>query len=117
MKLSILGVMSNVQILLYTLFKSGCVATDKFGNRYYTAKPKGGETREHRWIIYKNKADASTIPAEYHGWLHYQSDKLPEDDNPNRHNWIKDREGNITGTNNAYKFKSEDKQDYTEWQP
>ncbi|KAG8381656.1 hypothetical protein BUALT_Bualt06G0144200 [Buddleja alternifolia] len=51
------------------------VGVDKFGNKYYE---KLGETQygRHRWVEYasKDRYNASQVPPEWHGWLHYITD-------------------------------------------
>lgn len=51
------------------------VGVDKFGNKYYE---KLGETQygRHRWVEYADKSryNASQVPAEWHGWLHFITD-------------------------------------------
>ena len=33
-----------------------------------------------RWVIYKNLAEASQIPPEWHGWMHYLVDTPPTEE-------------------------------------
>lgn len=51
------------------------VGVDKFGNKYYE---KLGDTQfgRHRWVEYaeKTRYNASQVPAEWHGWLHFITD-------------------------------------------
>ncbi|KAI9157355.1 hypothetical protein LWI28_021179 [Acer negundo] len=51
------------------------VGVDKFGNKYYE---KLGNTQygRHRWVEYaeKSRYNASQVPAEWHGWLHFITD-------------------------------------------
>ncbi|KAH7571488.1 hypothetical protein JRO89_XS04G0061200 [Xanthoceras sorbifolium] len=51
------------------------VGVDKFGNKYYQ---KLGDTQygRHRWVEYaeKGRYNASQVPAEWHGWLHFITD-------------------------------------------
>ncbi|MBA0829962.1 hypothetical protein Goarm_014521 [Gossypium armourianum] len=51
------------------------VGVDKFGNKYYE---KLGDTQagRHRWVEYakKDRYDASQVPPEWHGWLHFITD-------------------------------------------
>ncbi|KAF3683702.1 putative NADH dehydrogenase [ubiquinone] 1 alpha subcomplex subunit 12, partial [Capsicum annuum] len=51
------------------------VGVDKFGNKYYE---KLGDTQSgrHRWVEYaqKDRYNASQVPPEWHGWLHYITD-------------------------------------------
>ncbi|KAG5533982.1 hypothetical protein RHGRI_027988 [Rhododendron griersonianum] len=51
------------------------VGVDKFGNKYYQ---KLGDTQygRHRWVEYASKGryNASQVPPEWHGWLHFITD-------------------------------------------
>src|SRR4051812_13814283 len=49
------------------------VGVDQFGNTYYEARDARDSygTHKRRWVIYRGYADASKVPAEWHGWLHY----------------------------------------------
>ncbi|KAL3677222.1 hypothetical protein R1sor_027170 [Riccia sorocarpa] len=54
------------------------IGTDKFGNEYYE-KTDGVQYGRHRWVVYKDRTyNASSIPAEWHGWLHHITDRTPE---------------------------------------
>ncbi|XVE59739.1 hypothetical protein DITRI_Ditri05aG0070400 [Diplodiscus trichospermus] len=56
------------------------VGVDKFGNKYYE---KLGDTQagRHRWVEYakKDRYDASQVPPEWHGWLHFITDHTGDD--------------------------------------
>ena len=101
-RLSIFSVMSNVQMLFFTMRKGELVGKDEYGNKYYRGKPRKGTKRERRWVIYKDKIDASLVPPEWHGWLHHQTDAIPNKDSPYRQKWQKKHVGNKTGTSEAY---------------
>ncbi|MDB2682863.1 NADH:ubiquinone oxidoreductase subunit NDUFA12 [Alphaproteobacteria bacterium] len=103
--LSFLGVLSPAHIRLFTLLKRPeKVGTDTFGNKYYRAKARKGYKRERRWVMYKGAPEASGVPPEWHGWLHYQSDEVPSETDPSfRRPWQKPHEPNRTGTNQAYR--------------
>ena len=101
-KLSILGVISNIQMLFFTMRKGKLVGEDEYGNKYYRDKPKKGTTRERRWVIYKDKIDASLVPQEWHGWLHHQMNDIPNKNSPYRQKWQQKHIGNKTGTDEAY---------------
>lgn len=123
-KLSIFGVMTNIQILLHTLLRGKKVGTDGFGNKYYRGKARRGQARERRWVIYPKDAQASNVPAEWHGWLHHQTDRLPEGVSPYAKSWQKPHLPNQSGTVNAYlpPGKKNGKRDaatadYVAWQP
>lgn len=101
---SFLGVMSPVHIETVRIF-SGAKLTgkDAYGNRYYTAKARKGYKRQRRWVIYKGTPDASKIPPEWHGWMHYQTDVVPDTDAKSfRRKWQKPHKANMTGTEGAY---------------
>lgn len=93
---------------LFTMFKGELVGEDGFGNRYY--REKGGRksstidfNRERRWVIYKDKDEASSVPADWHAWLH-QITKEPPTKAPLQHeSWEKDHLPNMTGTDSAYR--------------
>lgn len=123
-KISIFGVLSNIQMLFHTAFKGKLVGTDDTGNKYYTGKARKGTTRQRRWVMYKDTPQASNVPAQWHGWLHHQTDMLPEQGAKYRQDWQKPHLANQTGTNNAYlppalKTGKRDAAtgDYSAWQP
>ena len=73
---------------------------DKYGNKYY-------QNNEYfygrnRWIIYNAKHgvdyDASMVPAEWFGWLHYKTDKTPVEKAPVNYAWLPDHEANTSGS-------------------
>jgi len=86
----------TIGTFLYTLFTGKYVGEDEFGNKYYSnAKGK-------RWVIYKNRVEASKIPPNWHLWIHFLINKIPSR-NQKRFDWQKDYEENLTGTIKAYK--------------
>lgn len=104
---SFLGVLSPAHISLFTLTSRGRkIGTDQLGNTYFEAPPRKGYKRPRRWVIYKQAPDASLVPPEWHGWLHYQTDAVPESSAPSyRRPWQKPHLPNMTGTNQAYRPK------------
>ena len=74
------------------------VGTDSEGNVYYQAK-KG----DRRWVIYNGSNDASRIPPDWYSWIHGQIDGLPDDDLPPVRKFEKPKDGNLTGTPQAYR--------------
>ena len=128
-KLSILGVLSNIQILFFTLRKGKKVGTDEYGNRYYRGKPRRHTKRERRWVVYKDKPEASMIPPEWHGWMHHQTDEIPAGPRKKteyRQTWQQKHQENKTGTDEAYfppghvtqgGKRAEATGDYTAWTP
>lgn len=83
---------------VFTLRKGVRVGEDELGNRYYRER-KG----PRRWVIYKDLAEASKVPPEWHGWLHYTVDELPVDQQYEPHSWEKPHVPNMTGTGEAYR--------------
>lgn len=98
---SILGSFSTVQIRLFTLLRGQQVGVDAMGNRYYRGRPRRGTKYERRWVIYAGEPDASKVPAQWHGWLHRQTDELPGGTTRQKP-WQKEHKPNMTGTDQAY---------------
>lgn len=95
---------------LFTWLRGELVGTDAFGNRYYREKGKkalvkGGGilSRERRWVMYEGIAEASKVPAEWHGWLHHSTNEVPKRDAAPRKPWQKEHLPNLTGTALAYR--------------
>ncbi|MFL5283027.1 MAG: NADH:ubiquinone oxidoreductase subunit NDUFA12 [Rhodopila sp.] len=87
---------------VFTYFKGRQVGADAVGNRYFTERrPSPRRARVRRWVIYPVLADPSSVPAEWHAWLHYTTD-APLTDRP-RHDWQKPHLANATGTAAAYR--------------
>ena len=88
--------------LLFTWLHGHYVGRDSSGNRYYRGRPIGKRKRERRWVIYAGEVEASRVPPEWHGWLHYSQAEPPKADAP-RYPWQKPHEPNLTGTPKAYR--------------
>ncbi len=115
---------------LFTIGKRGrAVGTDEFGNRYFedrTAKNSYDTGRKRRWVIYKGYADASKIPPDWHGWMHYTYDTPPSVEALPRQKWEKAHLPNMSGTPfaqfppgslNADAKRSASSGDYEAWKP
>ena len=103
--LNIVSAQSPVHIWFVTL-TSGAkkIGVDQFGNTYFEASPRKGYTRPRRWVLYKHDADATNIPPEWHGWIHFQTDVVPSNENlSHRRAWQTPHVPNQTGTVNAYR--------------
>ncbi len=75
------------------------VGADPAGNWYYEER-RARRGRKRRFVSYKRAADPTSVPAEWHGWLHYTVDApLPQSA---RHVWQKPHEVNLTGTGTGY---------------
>jgi|TARA_R100000935_G_scaffold42867_1_gene64930 NADH:ubiquinone oxidoreductase subunit len=81
------------------------VGQDDYGSRYYEAKDASDsyDGRKRRWVIFSGYAEASKVPAEWHGWLHYTFDEPPTVQPLLRQAWEKDHRPNLTGTVHAYR--------------
>lgn len=94
---------------LGTLFqiwrKGNKVGEDEFGNTYFEENGEGYDGRKRRWVTYKGYADASRVPPEWHGWLHYMYDETPIDAPLHTQSWEREHIPNLTGTVHAYKPK------------
>lgn len=100
----LLGVLSPMHIRCVTLFsRAKCKGTDVLGNKYYEAPARKGYKHTRRWVIYKGAPEASSIPAEWHGWLHHQTQEVPNDKKSYRRKWQEPHQQNMTGTNQAYR--------------
>ncbi len=101
---SILGALSPVHIWFVTMVTGAKkIGQDSEGNKYYEAKARKGYNHPRRWVVYNGEAEPSRVPAEWHGWLHYQSDYVPEDAAPSfRREWQKPSRANLSGTTTAY---------------
>lgn len=125
-KISIFGVLSNIQILIHTALHGKFVGEDGLGNKYYRGTPRRGTQRERRWVIYKGEPEASMVPPEWHGWLHHQTNTVPEASSRHRKAWQAPPQPNLTGTGAAYLPPGHTLRggkrdaatgDYTAWQP
>ena len=88
---------------LFTKMRGELVGTDPDGNRYYQDKRMiPGARRRKRWVIYNGVVEASRVPADWHGWLHYTTDALPPAGGRPRKAWQKEHLPNLSGTPLAY---------------
>ena len=83
--------------------KARLVGKDEQGNRYFEEKqPSFPDGRHRRWVVYHGVAEASRVPADWHGWLHHTFDEPPTEAPLTRRAWEKDHLPNMTGTPLAY---------------
>ena len=103
--LNLLSVISPVHIMWFNLMHGrDKVGEDAQGNAYFRTKPRKGYHRERRWVVYNGEVEASRVPPEWHGWLHHQTDTLPNVEGESyRRPWQKPHKPNLTGTNQAYR--------------
>jgi NADH:ubiquinone oxidoreductase subunit len=100
---SFLGVLSPAHISLFTMTRGKKAGQDAYGNIYYTGRARKGYKRERRWVIYNGEPEASLVPPEWHGWLHHQTDEVPNDNESFRREWQKPHQQNMTGSTKAYR--------------
>ena len=86
----------TIGTFIYTLFTGKLVGKDEFGNKYYS------NSKGKRWVIYKDNVESSKIPPEWHSWIHFLSNIKPLN-SPQKFQWQKKHEENLTGTSKAYK--------------
>ncbi|HRN83944.1 MAG TPA: NADH:ubiquinone oxidoreductase subunit NDUFA12 [Hyphomicrobium sp.] len=81
------------------------IGSDELGNRYYEQiKGRPGPLgRPRRWVTYTDLAEASKVPPEWHGWLHYIVDVPPTEERYTPRPWEKPHRANMTGTPEAYR--------------
>jgi NADH:ubiquinone oxidoreductase 17.2 kD subunit len=89
---------------LFTIGKRGqYIGTDEFGNRYYQSRDNVSyDGRKRRWVVYDGYADASKVPPDWHGWLHYTYDEPPSLEPLRRQKWEAPYVPNLTGTPMAW---------------
>lgn len=102
------------------------VGEDELGNRYYRAPSKIPDSiSEHRWVVYKNYAEASSIPPGWHGWMHHRVATPPSQESYTPREWQKPHQQNLTGSALAYRptgsiagpLKPAAAPDYEAWRP
>ena len=88
-----------------TIWRQGRqVGSDELGNRYYRQKRGVGPLGvPRRWVVYKDLAEASKVPPEWHGWLHYTVDRPPTEESYTPRPWQQPHRMNMTGTGDAYR--------------
>lgn len=98
------------------------VGSDKYGNKYFENPYHFfGRSRWVEYADYKNlEYDASQVPPEWFGWLHYKTDAPPFADCIKIHTkykWMLDHSENLSGTKDAYVPYSTTKPKIEAWDP
>jgi NADH:ubiquinone oxidoreductase subunit len=89
---------------IYTALRGRHVGTDDEGNRYFVqSKGVGPLGVPRRGVIYKDGAEASKIPPEWHGWMHFTVDTPPTEETYAQRPWEAPHQPNLTGTPGAYR--------------
>lgn len=74
------------------------VGKDELGNSYYQQR-----NGNRRWVIYNGISEPSSVPPDWHGWLHYTVDTPPTEEQYQAKSWQKPHKANMTGTRYAYR--------------
>ncbi len=123
---SLFTIFDTAQIRLFTWRKGVLVGKDAYGNAYYKTRKVLRGRQERRWVIYAGRFDASKVPPEWYGWLHYTTNEVLTADSPFHKPWIKPHQPNMSGTDDAYRqpghpLRGGQRQkicgDYEPWQP
>ena len=109
----------TISTQIFTWRKGQKVGEDAQGNIYY--QTTGGK---RRWVIYNGEMEATRIPADWHGWLHFTWDEPPTEAPLVQRAWQKPHQENLTGTDAAYvpagslrRPTPVARTDYEAWQP
>jgi NADH:ubiquinone oxidoreductase subunit len=111
---------------IFTWWRGELVGTDADGNRYYREKKAVRGRRERRWVVYDGQPEASRVPPEWHGWLHYMTSEPPPPGGRPKRPWQKEHLPNLTGTEVAYRppgsvlrggHRQRGTAEYEPWQP
>ncbi len=114
----------NISTRLFTYFHGLSVGSDATGNRYFEEKRGRPGMRRRRWVGYAAGLDATSVPPEWHGWLHYTVDAPLA--TTGRRPWQKPHLPNLTGTAAGYRPPGHDYEggkravatgDYEAWTP
>ena len=84
--------------LLTTLLYGRFVGTDEFGNRYYQNR-----SGSRRWVLYDGTVEASRVPPDWHGWLHFTFREPPTAAPLKVQPFEKEYIPNLSGTVGAYR--------------
>lgn len=100
--MSLIRRLSHLGTYVHTLLCGKPVGCDSLGNTYYEERrpPKG--IKPKRWVMYAGEPEASMVPPEWHGWLHYTFDAPLSEKSPWHRAWQKPHLPNMTGTTAAY---------------
>ena len=95
------------------------VGEDEQGNVYFRSRDG-----KRRWVIFNGEMEASRVPPDWHGWLHYTWDELPSEKPLAHKPWEQPHRENLTGTEGAYapagslrRAAPVERRDYEAWQP
>jgi NADH:ubiquinone oxidoreductase subunit len=114
----------NIGTRIFTLLHGHRVGSDAEGNIYYQERKPRPNGRTRRWVDYAGKPEATSVPPEWHSWLHYTTD-APIAESA-RKPWQKPHHANATATPDSYRPPGHDYEggqraratgDYESWTP
>ncbi|WP_159347673.1 NADH:ubiquinone oxidoreductase subunit NDUFA12 [Roseomonas harenae] len=83
------------------------IGADSVGNVYFESRRDYmNYGRKRRWVVYAGAPEATTVPPEWHGWLHHTVNSPM--DTARRLPWMKPHKPNVTGTPDAYRPSGHD---------
>lgn len=105
--------------------RANLVGKDEQGNKYYQERKASRDGKPRRYVVYDGLAEASRVPPDWHGWLHYTIDLPPTEAPLKRQPWELDHRPNLTGTVFAYRppgslartGKAPEMDEYEAWRP
>ena len=116
----------SLRTWVYTFLNGALVGRDEVGNKYFRGRGRKLNGRERRWVVFKDKAEASSVPPEWHAWLHFTVDVPLTEEAAKAPRWQQPHRPNLTGTPDAYRPKGHEFEggkrsrstgDYEAWSP
>lgn len=110
----------NPGLYLLTAFRGRFIGRDNIGNQYFE---RPGKPYTRRWVVYAGKSDPTSVPPEWHAWLHHITDAPL---NGPMRSWQLPHLPNPTGTPASYRPSGHDymggrraaaSADYETWTP
>lgn len=114
----------NIGTRIHTWLNGRLVGRDGDGNAYYEDRRTRVGAPRRRWVAYAGAPEASSVPPEWHSWLHYTTEAPLLD--ASRRPWQRPHAANATGTPASYRPAGHDYQggkraaatgDYEAWTP
>lgn len=93
----------------YTKIFGNLLASDEYGNKYYTNRKK-----TKRWVKFHKIDETSKVPQLWHAWLHEIIDYVPKD--MKKFDWQGEHIPNTTGTGH-FDHEKKTKSGFNFWQP
>lgn len=104
---------------LFTARKGVKVGEDEQGNIYYQTRDA-----KRRWVIFNGEMEASRVPPDWHGWLHFTWDQPPTKAPLIHKPWERPHSENLSGSALSYappgsirRAQPVIRKDYEAWTP